>query len=209
MRLAIRHGHVEIVRLLIERGAQIRDHPEYLESAIFSGNPDLVRFLQDQGLSFTINGYDLLEKAINSNSPPMVGYLMDTGSITPQVSEMALYYAFVQQHQRTRGATKDFTMINFLLARGLDLHREHDVLLLTTSRWHDPDLVRFILDHGGDIRPSNHEIVFGMYTNCKAYDPDYMETLRLVRDRGVDFNVLTPRERQDFERMLGKRIEDV
>lgn len=75
--MAIRNGHVECLRVILDSGHEIIDPLPYLLEGVRSKHVDVVEFLFHRGFAVDTHGSSLLlRKAIRKNSGPMVTLLL-------------------------------------------------------------------------------------------------------------------------------------
>jgi ankyrin repeat protein len=84
LHLAVRDGHQDIARLLIDSGAyvDVRDHNDYtpLHNAAWNGNLDMVKFLLDAGADINAVNYSgdtVLSCAQDKHRPEVIRFLED------------------------------------------------------------------------------------------------------------------------------------
>lgn len=156
LNLALRHRHENIVRLLLEKGAEPKGGKESaLYSACDGGNPDLVKVLLEHKADVNGRSYDqtALYQAVCSNQERTVQLLLEHGAEVNALNyggrETALYVA------SRRGYT---AIVQLLLQSGA-------IVKITGLRWHGEGsalsgacdsrenvaTVRVLLENGADV----------------------------------------------------------
>lgn len=150
---ALHEGHVEMVRLLIERGARIG--PDDLVRAARNGTVEVARLVLEHGLDVNAVGDDVSTRdlplfgAAEKGNRAMVEFLLERGA-DPLAANGAGTTALM-------GAAKagDPELVRRFLELGVDVNARGDGLtampaLLFAAKAGNPETVRLLLDAGAD-----------------------------------------------------------
>jgi ankyrin repeat protein len=79
---AVGAGHLDVVELLVSKGAKIESDPLLMTSALSSGSVPVVRYLLGKGRTLTesVKGSTLLHSATLSGNPELIGMVLDAGA---------------------------------------------------------------------------------------------------------------------------------
>ena len=184
---AAQNGHVEVVRLLLDRGADITaagsggETPLYCAS--WYGHIEVVRLLLDRGADITAadsDGWTPLSCASWYGHIEIVRLLLDRGAdITAANSDgwTPLYCASRNGH---------IEVVRLLLDRGADITAADSDgwTPLYCASWNGLiEIVRLLLDRGADITAANSDGWTPLY--CASLN-GHVEAIRLLLDRGAD-----------------------
>ncbi|KAI5819859.1 hypothetical protein BZA77DRAFT_274893 [Pyronema omphalodes] len=152
--LAAEGGHIEVARLLFDRGADINSEEGQppLISASYNGHTEIVKFLLDKGARMEAlgrnNSSTALLKAVAGNHIEVVELLLDKGAnilAKSSFDETALSLA------ATKGNT---AIVQLLLNRGIDIHLKdrHGKTAVFHAAWYDHrDTVQILLANGANM----------------------------------------------------------
>jgi len=153
---AVYAGQLEIVQLLVERGAQVKNQTFLLEAAIRGENPDVLQYLAEQGLRPGASRRELkslffcLERLESAAAEPFI----------PVIEKMNLpVESYASEFLRSVASCGHISMIRYFLERGADInYHEADMVYpyactpVTAAAYHGKsDAVRYLAEHGADI----------------------------------------------------------
>lgn len=153
---AVYAGQLEIVQLLVERGAQVKNQTFLLEAAIRGENPDVLQYLAEQGLRPGASRRELkslffcLERLESAAAEPFI----------PVIEKMNLpVEPYASEFLRSVASCGHISMIRYFLERGADInYHEADMVYpyactpVTAAAYHGKsDAVRYLAEHGADI----------------------------------------------------------
>jgi ankyrin repeat protein len=96
LRLSISNNHVEVVRFLLDWGADLRiQNGGMINLAAAEGHTDIVKLLIDRGADISGNHYRTLTNAAQYGHTQTVKFLFEKGS---QISQDALDLAIINNH---------------------------------------------------------------------------------------------------------------
>ena len=99
LKAASLRGHLEIVKYLVENGADIHAEKDVaLRSASFKGHLDIVKFLVENGADIHARNYDALRKASQLGHLDIVKYLVENGADIHARNDLALKTASQRGH---------------------------------------------------------------------------------------------------------------
>ncbi|CAI7565786.1 unnamed protein product [Penicillium glandicola] len=180
-------GFLDIVQLLIERGANI-NAPNRFEStplmkACYGDHIEVVRLLLDEGAEVNHPG-QLLLTPVNLASYygllDIAQLLIERGAdinAPDEDGETPLYHACQKGH---------IEIVRLLLDRGADINapdEDGETPLYHACRKGHTEIVRLLLDRGADINAPDED---GETPLCNACYNGHIETVRLLLDRGAD-----------------------
>lgn len=178
---AASNGHVEIVKLLIEKGAVIdpRDN-EPLRLASKHGHLEVVKLLLKNGANMyspsQIIGVfegDVLTNACERGHIEIARFLLDSGVNIHTDDDAALRYSY--QH---------IEVIKLLLERGADIHARLDqVLEHTCSMSELVKITKFLLDNGANLHARNEA---ALKTACTCNN---IEAVKLLIEYGANIHI--------------------
>ncbi|MEM7181117.1 MAG: hypothetical protein AAF518_09400 [Spirochaetota bacterium] len=142
---AIYQGRIEMVRLLLQRGAKIRSYKE-LSMAVSQGHWDIARLLMRKGAPISSYGGSLLEDAARYPGAGLARELVAYGtSIQPYAVEPLLEAIRRNNHE----------LVVYLLELGVDPNgSKNGDISLPLAFFKNPDnrIVKILLKHGADPR---------------------------------------------------------
>jgi ankyrin repeat protein len=142
---AAEHGHVEIVEVLLDAGANISYyHCEALRWASAHGNIQTVRLLVDRGADLSINDCQSLHWAAQDGHLDVVEFLLKRGADVSSKDNEAIYLGVKEGQLDT---------VKLLLKHGASLFREEgDVSLARVAAdYHRPEILQFLLEQGAQL----------------------------------------------------------
>ena len=180
-------GHLEIVKLLLDRGADTavfdEDGDTPLMNAIYDGHIEVARILLDRGADHAIankHGYAPLSSAAYWGHLEIVKLLLDRGADTAVVDEdgnTPLMYAIDDGH---------IEVARILLDRGADhaIAKNHGYAPLSIAAYKGHlEIVKLLLDRGADTAVVDGD---GNTPLMCAIHDGHIEVARILLDRGAD-----------------------
>ncbi|XP_069670620.1 uncharacterized protein [Periplaneta americana] len=196
-------GHLETVRLLVEKGAEVNTSdvflPSPLHGAIYGSHVNVVKFLIKSGAN--VNAYDRNDQspilaATRQNNVDVVKPLMkegaDVNAYNTYGESLADVYACVTYGESpifaaARGGNVD--TVRLLMDNGADVNVCNmfgEIPIFAAARGGNVDTVRLLMDNGADINVCN---MIGESPIFAAARGGNVDTIRLLMDKGVDVNV--------------------
>ena len=193
---AIQNGNLEIVKLLIEKGADINDTFEvkigyntyYMTPLIYSsylGNLSLVKYLVENGANVNAKGKygDMaLGTALEKGHLEIVKYLIEHGAdinAKGKYGDTALKVASEKGH---------LEMVNYLVEHGADVNTKgkyDDTALRTASEKGHLEIVKYLAEHRADV---NAESKYGDTALGTALEKENLEMVKYLVGKGADIN---------------------
>jgi ankyrin repeat protein len=188
---AARGGHEDLVKLLLNAGADIEAKTNSgitaLMEAAESNEEKVVELLLDRGADIHAKDNDgstaLMIVAVQQGCKEMVELLLDRGAdIHAKDNDGSTALMMVAARQGCK------EMVELLLDRGADIHAEKEdgstALIVAAARWDCKETVELLLDRGADIHAKNKYgstalTVAAAFWYCK-------EQVELLLDRGAD-----------------------
>lgn len=153
---AVRNGQVDLVRRLLDSGADIEERNRYDSTALYTAvglqNYDLVMLLLERGANVDArrcDGWTPLHIAASCGNPEIIKVLLDRGAalhVRDSFGKSALHIAAKGVHHQT---------LEVLLDRGADIDAVRfngETALHHAARSGDRELVRLLLDRGANIQ---------------------------------------------------------
>ena len=151
--LACEHGHLEIVKYIVERGVDVNAYVQdmtILTMPCEKGHLEVVKYLVESGADIHAD-YDIaIQVASQCGHLEVVKYLVSRGANIHEERELALRWACVENH---------FEVVQYLVELGADIHVWGDMPLRCANHI---DIVRFLVSKGGDrkvIKPAHKKIL--------------------------------------------------
>ncbi len=189
--MAIKHGHFEVVKVLVDKGADLNGVESLIETsltlAIKNRRYEMIPFFIEKGVD--INKPDFVGETplillVDQNRLQEVSVLLQAGAkvnMKSEVGETPLVLA------AEKGSVE---MVKLLLAYGADVNdasyfkRAVDSPLDAAARGKHPEIVRILLDNGASLRGQGEKAFF------TAAEYGDLQTLGIFLERGIDVNTL-------------------
>lgn len=190
--LAIITNHIEIVKLLLERGAKIdnSDNLSPITCACFTHNLNLVRLLEEFGGS---------DKSSNSHKETpylaaactgamdIVQHLLNKGNIDINEKTALGWNALMLAVSRNK-----LEMAKYLISKNIDINAVENTntsaLLIAAGEGHT-DIVKYLLDHKANIKNRDKSGLNALHYAI-TFDGD-IETIKLLLNHRIDINAKT------------------
>ncbi|KAL4947073.1 purine and uridine phosphorylase [Aspergillus filifer] len=193
------HGYQGIVRLLLDKGADVNAqggiYGNALQAASADGHPEIVRLLLDKGADINAQGGkygNALQAASAEGHPEIVRLLLDKGAdVNAQggIYGNALQAALADSYQEIAALAEGHPeIVRLLLDKGADVNAQGghygNALQAASAKGH-PEIIRLLLDKGADVNAQD-----GYYGNAlqAASFHGYQGIVRLLLDKGADVN---------------------
>lgn len=186
---AAEQGHMDIVRLLLDNGADIHVQDKFdetpLHSAAEQGHTDIVRLLLDNGADIhaqTESGQTPLHGAAKEGHIDTVQLLLDNGADIHVQAE----YRGTPIHGAAGGGHTD--IVRLLLDNGADIHVQAGMdgtPLHAAAGGGYMDIVRLLLDSGADIHVQSEYDGTPLHSAAMSR---HQEIVQLFLDMGADVN---------------------
>lgn len=188
-------GDTDLVRLLLEKGANIKYNPEEgyynpVEIAIYSGNKDIIKMLIEAGVDINqeiyfeteYDGYSkpFIQWAVDEKYNDIVKLLLEKGA-TFENDEFSIVYGLLKN--------KDFDNFKLMIEKGLKLNESREeteklpVLNWAIKNNYD-DIALLAIDKGADF---NFGVV-GLKPINIMLENKKMELIKAVVEKGFDIN---------------------
>ncbi len=149
--LACRHGHFEVVKLLVERGAELNwDQVETpLNLAVNNGDLRLAEFLISKGAKVNSSAASPLNLAVNNGDLKLAEFLISKGSKVNTSAASPLHLAVRAPENRRE-------LAELLLANGADINERNNqgnaLTVAIRTSGNVIDVMRLLLDSGIDSK---------------------------------------------------------
>jgi ankyrin repeat protein len=136
---ASKNGHIEAVKFLVEKGADIHLENGYaIRWASLQGHVEVVKFLVEKGANLVVYGKKTIRWACINGQVDLVNYLIQKGvSIDNQLGDELLRLACHHGH---------FKIVQCLFNEGIDVRGPWPILLASTSR--NFEIAKFLFEKG-------------------------------------------------------------
>ncbi len=188
--LAAKYGHLALVRLLCERGADPNRRNTLGRTALnFTDDPTILFALLEQGGRITT---ELLESALHSDDEDLLRTLLDrcdSGADSYRLDGPALLTVAVT----TRKDNERFVRV--LLERGADVNRPAAsngfTPLMQAAQWRKMGCLRLLLDAGADVNAATTgDQRIGKTALMFAAEGQRDAVVNLLLERGADVNAV-------------------
>jgi len=219
--LAVRNGDTELVKLLLNRGANVNarttadwDGTSALDEAATDGRLQLVQLLLDRGaeIKHQTRGFTALHKAAMNGRVAVMKLLLQKGA---QAEAFESQCSTALHKAAMVGATSS---VKFLLDHGFIIEgrssTEGNTPLLEAAHSGSTRAVELLLDSGADIKARNNkgETALHLATFCLNVQDEAtwgtsryprLELIKLLLSRGADFTIVD----QDGKPVLHKVVQ--
>ncbi|KAJ7243260.1 ankyrin repeat-containing domain protein [Mycena rebaudengoi] len=192
LQIASDNGFADLVRLLLDRGADPNIHGGYFGTALCAAaareHPAIVELLLNRGANPNIQGGEdgrALQVASKAQGAKIVKLLLKHGA-DPNIQDSDGRYRTALQVAASNGRIET---VQLLLARGADPNIQggtYGSALQAASCSECPNLVRLLLDHRAD--PNVQGGYYGTALQAASYKGD-LETVRTLLDHHADPNI--------------------
>jgi ankyrin repeat protein len=184
--LAAEGGHQRVVKLLLDKGADVNaqggDHGNALQAASVKGYEQVVKLLLDKGADVNAQGGDYdnaLQAASVQGHEQVVKLLLDKGA---DVNAQGGFYSNALQAASIKGREQ---VVKLLLDKGADINAQGrfygNALQAASVKGHE-QVVKLLLDKGADVNVQG-----GDYGNAlqAASVKGYEQIVKLLLDKGA------------------------
>jgi ankyrin repeat protein len=190
--LAITHANVDVVKYLVERGADISVTDEYGEAPLFdavcSGNLGVVKYLvEEKGLNVNIKANDgttpLFKAAAWSGKLEVVKYLVEKGAdvnAKDNNGETPLFDAAL---------FGKLDVVKYLVGKGADVNAKNNdgrTPIHFAAKNSNVDVVKFLVEKGADVNAKNNDgwtpILVAALNNSNV------DVVKFLIEKGADVN---------------------
>ena len=186
---AIIKGHIDIVKYLVEQGADLNAQDEdgwtVLMWAAQRGHIDIVRYLVEQGAEVNLqykDGYTALMQAVREGHTSIVRYLVEHGadlSVQDRMGGTALMQAAQRGH---------IDIVRYLVEQGAKVNvqdRNGGTALMQAAREGHIDIVRYLVEQEANINMQNE---YGYTALIRTVQNRHIDIVRYLVEQGADVN---------------------
>ncbi|KAJ7167380.1 hypothetical protein C8R43DRAFT_1121809 [Mycena crocata] len=172
---ASKYGHIPIVKLLLERGADIHAGDEAaLQEAALRGKLEVVRLLLENGADIHAGDDAAVQGAVSWGQLEVVRLLLEKGADIHAGDDAALQIA---------AEWGQLGFVRFLLENGADIHAGDEAALQGAARTGELEVVRLLLENGADIHAGHDAAV------QEAAQAGELEVVRFLLENGAEIYV--------------------
>ena len=204
------HGHIQVMQMLLDRGANVNAQGEYsgnaLQAASYSGHDKLVHMLLDRGADVNAQGGEYgnaLQAALYRGHKKLVQMLLDRGA---DVNAQGGEYSNALQAAAYRGHNK---IVQMLLDREADVNAQGgysgNALQAASYGGYDKS-VQMLLDRGANVNAQGGE--YGNALQAALYR-GHKKLVQMLLDRGADVNAQGKRFGNALQAALCRAHNDI
>jgi len=157
LRKAARYGHLEVVKYLLEQGADLHVDNDYpLRKAARYGHLEVVKYLLEQGADLHVDNDYPLRYAAENGHLEVVKYLLEQGADLHAGDNDALRWAALRGH---------LEIVKYLVEQGADLHAENDWALRLAARNSHLEVVKCLVEKGADSDRLSEEMIVNLFAS--------------------------------------------
>ena len=148
LRAASRYGYLEMVKYLVENGADIHARNDNaLREASRYGHLDIVKYLVENGADIHALNDEALRMASYNGHLDIVKFLVNNGANIHSLGNWALIMAIIKGH---------LEVVKFLVENGANIH---DRALIEASREGHLEIIKYLVQSGADIHTRNDYVL--------------------------------------------------
>ena len=174
---AKRHEHEDIVKYLIEHGADIHYNNDMLLRVAAHYNLELVKYCVEHGADIHADEECAIQHSVEANNIPITQYLLDNGADIHTHSDYCLRYAVKDESPKMvefllkNGANPNvydgqclktvirgypnFEVFTLLIEYGADIHVNQDSPLFMAIEEGNLKMVKYLVEHGANLNAKN------------------------------------------------------
>ncbi|RYP77300.1 hypothetical protein DL769_003449 [Monosporascus sp. CRB-8-3] len=186
--LAVEHGHYEMAKLLLDKGAKVnaqgKKYGNALQAASYRGDEQMVKLLLNKGADVNAQGGlygNALQAASDRGHEQLLKLLLDNAANVNTQGD----YDNALQAASYRG---DEQVVRLLLNKGADVNAQGgyygNALQAALDRGHK-QVVKLLLDNGADVNLQGKDYGNALYAALYKGDE---RTVKLPLDKGADVN---------------------
>ena len=166
---ASENGHLEVVKYLVEQGADVCARYNYpLINASDNGHLDVVKYLVEQGADVRARDNYALRWAGYNGYLEVVKYLVEHGANVRADNDFALRIASENGH---------LEVVKFLVKQGVNVRVEDDYALISASENGHLEVVKYLVEQGADVH-AEYDYALRLARHYEHFDiVDYLESL--------------------------------
>ena len=139
----VKYGHPEIVKFLINRGADIHAENDYaVRYASYRGYLDVVKYLVENKANIHAKDDYAVRFASGGRHLEVVKFLVDKGANIHAKDDYALRCASICGY---------LDIVEFLVSNGADIHADNDYAVRCASEYGHLDTAKYLVDKGANI----------------------------------------------------------
>lgn len=148
LNVAVRNGHLDIVKYLDEKGADIHDRrDDILRQASENGRVEIVKYLLERGADVHTQNDVTIKIASQNGHLNVIKYLVEKGYIHTD-NDVAL---------RTASEHGHLNIVKYLVEHGADVHAENDEALRYSSQNGHFEVVKYLVENGANVHAQNNK----------------------------------------------------
>jgi ankyrin repeat protein len=172
--IASKKGNLEIVRLLLENGADVHvENDDALRLASQEGHLEMVRLLLEKGVNVNAKYGHALRAASAAGHLEIVKLLIENGAKVNAKEDEALREASRSGH---------FKIVKLLIENGAKVNAFDDVALRVASKKGYLEIAQLLLENGADVNANGGQAL------SDASENGYLEIVRLLIEKGANVN---------------------
>ncbi|KAJ7158283.1 ankyrin repeat-containing domain protein [Mycena crocata] len=169
--VASKHGHTDVVRLLLEHGAAVHAEGDgALRRASEYGHLDVVQLLIEHGAAVHAEDNEALWKASGNGRFDVVQLLLEHGAAVHAKDNKAL---------RKASWNGRLDVVQLLIEHGADVHAEDNEALRGASENGHVDVVQLLIEHGAAVHAEDNEALW------KASGNGCFDVVQLLLEHGA------------------------
>ena len=147
LRYSALYGHLDIVKYLIDNGANLHDENDCaLRFSAEHGHLSIVKYLIENGADIHANDDYALKLSAQCGYLNVVEYLIENGANIHAGNDYPLRWSAYDGH---------LDVVKYLMEKGADIHAANDfALLLSASRGH-LHIVKYLIENGANLHADN------------------------------------------------------
>ena len=184
-------GHLEIVKILVSRGANVRAHNDYIVRwAAENGQLDVVKYLVSQGADIKTDNNNAIRWAARGGYVELVKYLVSQGADIHSNDDCSIRWASIFGH---------LEVVKYLVSQGADIQACANHPIHLSSKNNHYEVVIYLLEKGvPSVGLSQRTLNYISF--CKK-----MEEKRKIRAQKIIYYWWIP-ICYDMKRECGKRM---